>query len=73
MPAKSTIGAAMNTEDAAEITIPATMTQAKPDKVSPPKSASGNADKSRVMEVPMERFIVSLMERSTSSRIGIVL
>ena len=34
------IGAAMNTEDPAEITMPAIITQAKPDSVSPPNSAS---------------------------------
>ena len=38
------MGAAIKTEDPAEITMPTTITQAKPDSVSPPNSAKGSAE-----------------------------
>ncbi len=53
--------------------MPNSITQAKPESVSPPKSASGRVESSNVMEVPRERLSVSLIERSTSSRRGICL
>ena len=63
----------MKTEEEALTTMPNSITQAKPASVSPPKSASGTAESSSVMEVPRERFSVSLIDWSTSWRSGICL
>ena len=63
----------MKIEDEVPTTMPNSITQAKPEIDSPPNSASGRLARNTVIEVPRVRFRVSLIDRSISSRSGIVL
>ena len=62
----------MKIEDDVPTTMPNSMTVANPPSVPPPKIASGNAARNTVDEVPSVRFSVSLIDRSISSRSGMV-
>ncbi len=63
----------MKIDDDVPTTMPNSITAANPDSEAPPNRASGRLARNTVIDVPSVRFSVSLMEKSISSRNGIVL